>query len=113
MQPQPEPNHPLAQHVRHPLRIVALLESDDKVVAVVPPVQPRLEGAASPRARTTRPVCDAGTGCPGMAQIVLAVTAELRRAPVDLHTRLWSCIGLLSELGSCSRTVLSSGDRMH
>ena len=34
MQPQSEPLHPLAQHLRYPLRILAPLESDDKIIAV-------------------------------------------------------------------------------
>ena len=34
MQPQSEPLHPLSQHLRHPLRVLALLESDDKITAV-------------------------------------------------------------------------------
>ena len=34
MQPQSEPLHPLAQHLRYPLRVLAPLESDDKIIAL-------------------------------------------------------------------------------
>ena len=53
-------------YFRDPLRVLASLESDDKIVALAPP---RLQGAASPRARTTRPVCDAGMGLGAMVDM--------------------------------------------